>query len=185
MGCRLLAGVAIALLLHSCAGLKGLPTEPPDWEMIGKLSLRDASGSKVVTIDWRQQGDRSEIELDGPLGVTLARISVSPEELVIDDGHGIQRHTGPVSLQLEDGQSFRLPWRHLRYWIRGRLSDGSTPIAGKGLREGDWLLRVLGEDHEGPRLLLLEHPSLTLRLKVLEWQINAAKSPGKQTTEGI
>jgi outer membrane biogenesis lipoprotein LolB len=166
------------LLTAGCAGIR-VPAEGDQsaWRMTGKLSLVTSSESRVLGIDWLQRGDRSEIKLAGPLGVSVARITALPGQLLINDGREIRRFDDAVSLSLADGATLRLPWQRLRFWVQGLQAGGNEVIPGMGMRDGDWQLRILRADKQGPRMLLLEHPEVTLRLKVRNWHFQGPIVP--------
>ena len=145
--------------------------------MTGKLSLVTSTESRVMGIDWHQLGDRSDIKLAGPLGVSVARVTAVPGQLTIDDGREIRRFDDAVSLSFAGGETLHLPWQRLRYWVQGLQAGGGEAIPGKGMRDGAWQLRILRADEQGPRLLLLEHPEVTLRLKVRNWHFQRPEAP--------
>lgn len=170
--------LAAVLAVSGCVN-RPAPSELPseDWQMTGKLGIRAVTGSRVVGIDWRQQSDSSDISLSGPLGLKLASISVSAAEILVDDGQAIRRYGHADGFQVPGAEPFRLPWQSLRFWLRGLYSDGVTPLAATGIQEGDWQLQILESDEQGPRLLLAEHPRLTLRLKVRNWRFFESSAP--------
>ena len=78
-----------------------------------------------------------------------------------------------------EGDSFRLPWKRLAYWVQGLQGPGMTPIEGLFLQDG-WSVSILDADHSGPVLIVLSHPEVRLRLKVYQWQRGTVKGPAKQ-----
>ena len=171
--------LALLTLLASCA----TPHDPADldlmdWSLGGKLSIQEGGRSRVVTIDWQQSGDSSDIRLKGPLGIGDVHIRTIGNELVIDTGNSSQVYPLDQDLVIK-GDSFRLPWKRLAYWVQGLQGPGMTPIEGLFLQD-DWSVSILDTDNSGPVLIVLSHPEVRLRLKVYHWQRGTVKGPAKQ-----
>ena len=73
-----------------------------------------------------------------------------------------------------EGDSFRLPWKRLSYWVRGLQGSELAPIEGE-YSDDDWSVSVLDSDNTGPILVVLNHPDVRLRLKVRRWQHGGEK----------
>ena len=171
--------LALLSLLASCA----TPYDPADldlmdWSLGGKLSIQEGGRSRVVAIDWQQRGDSSDIRLNGPLGIGDVHIRTIGNELVIDTGSSSQVYPLDQDLVIE-GDSFRLPWKRLAYWVQGLQGPSKTPIEGLFLQDG-WSVSILDSDNSGPVLIVLNHPEVRLRLKVYQWQRGNVKEPAKQ-----
>ena len=168
-----LPALALLCLLAACATPHN--STDPDltyWRFDGKLSIQEAGRSRVVNIDWQQQGDSSDIHLNGPLGIGDVHIRAIGNQLVIDTGGGSQVYPLDQSLVIED-DSFRLPWKRLAYWVQGLQGPDMAPIEGEFLQD-DWSISVLDSDNTGPILIVLRHPEVRLRLKVRSWQRGTA-----------
>jgi outer membrane lipoprotein LolB len=171
--------LAVFLLLTSCATLH----DPVDvgatyWRLDGKLSIRAGDRSRIVSIDWQQRGDSSDIHLKGPLGAGDVHIRTAGNQLAIDSGGRSEVYPLDQDLVIE-GDSFRLPWKRLAYWVRGLQGPDMAPIQGK-FTQDDWSVSVLDSDYNGPILIVLNHPDVRLRLKVRRWQQGAEKETANE-----
>jgi len=132
--------------------------------MTGKLSVSYDGETRVVTMDWLQAGDDSEISLKGPFGTGRALVSVTRDEIWLDTGNDRQRFDPGEAMALDD-RSLYLPWRLLSYWVRGISGPSGSPIPDT-YREGEWQIRVIRRGDFGPELMAFEHPDIALRLRV-------------------
>ena len=165
--------------MASCA----TPHAPADldltyWRFGGKLSIQEGGRSRVVNIDWQQRGDSSDIRLKGPLGIGDVHIRTIGNQLVIDTGSSSQVYPIDQDLIIE-GDSFRLPWKRLAYWVQGLQGPDMVPIEGSFLQD-DWSINILDSDISGPVLIVLSHPEVRLRLKVHRWQRGTVKRTANQ-----
>jgi outer membrane biogenesis lipoprotein LolB len=174
-----LPALALLSLLASCA----TPHDPTDldltyWRFGGKLSIQEGGRSRVLNIDWQQRGDSSDIHLNGPLGIGDVHIRAIGNQLVIDTGGSSQVYPLDQDLVIE-GDSFRLPWKRLAYWVQGLQGSDMVPIEGAFLQD-DWSVSILDSDNNGPILMVLSHPEVRLRLKVHQWQRSTVKGTANQ-----
>ena len=160
-----LFGILLILLVAGCATVKDAP--PPSdrfWQMKGKLSVSFDGKTRVVSMDWRQSGDTSAIALQGPFGSGEANLSVTEDEIWVDTGDGARRF-GPDQLIQLDDRSLDLPWHNLSYWVRGKKGPSGERISAE-FEYGEWRIRIIRENAEGPELMAFEHPEIALRLRV-------------------
>ena len=159
----------IAGLLTSCVSVTDAPGPDTNfWSLDGKLSIKTKNQSRIVSINWQQRGDYSDIHLNGPLGAGEVHIMASGDELVIETGGESRVHPIDQGFEVE-GESFRLPWGRLAYWVRGLQGPDMKPIDGE-FSQDDWSVRVLSSDTAGPGLIEFNHPAVSLRLKVRNWR---------------
>jgi len=158
----------LAALLSGCAlqaptpGAGALPSSNLDhWRLEGKLGFRDSRESGSAWIDWRQQGDSFQVQLNGPLGTGATRISGDPQHALLQQaGADDVRATGPEDLARRlFGWSF--PVRQLRYWATG-IADPAEPVvmqshsdsgALTSLVQAGWQLTFSRHGQQGPWLL--------------------------------
>ncbi len=174
-----LSALALITLLASCT-TPHAPTEIDAryWRFDGKLSIQGGTRSRIVNIDWQQRGDSSDIHLSGPLGAGDVHIQAVGEQLFIDSGSNSEVYPLDQDFVIE-GDSFRLPWKRLAYWVRGFQGPDMAPIENK-FAQDDWSVSVLDSDNTGPRLIVLGHPDVRLRLKVRRWQQGTGKGTANQ-----
>lgn len=173
-----LTTLVLLYLIASCA-TRHDPTDPDlaYWRFDGKLSIQEGGRSRVVNIDWQQRGDSSDIHLNGPFGIGDVHIRVIGNQLIIDAAGNPQVYSLDQDLVIE-GDSFRLPWKQLTYWVQGLQGPDMVQIKGEYLRDG-WSINILDADDNAPALLVLRHPEVRLRLKVRRWQRGSEKGTAK------
>ena len=119
--------------LTSCAtsGNNEGPTDPDwlqhqqsvlalaDWELSGRLNVRQQNTSDTVSINWQQQEQNFEIRFSGTLGLGAVQVHGSPDEVVVEKA-------GAETVVLPDLQAltrnylgYDFPAAQLLYWVRG------------------------------------------------------------------
>ena len=176
---RYLTGLALLCLLAACATSNApIDIELTHWRFDGKLSIQEGGRSRVVKIAWQQRGDSSDIHLNGPLGIGNVHIRTTGNQLVIGTGDNSQVFLLDQNPGIE-GNSIRLPWKSLTYWVQGLQGPNMAPIEGPFLQD-NWSVSVLDSDNTGPVLILLHHPEVRLRLKVNRWQRGTLEGAANQ-----
>ncbi|MGB9992203.1 outer membrane lipoprotein LolB [Pseudoduganella rhizocola] len=94
----------------------------------GKMSAtytRDGTpGSVTVNFEWRQTASRTDIELSTPLGSTVAKIAVTPEEAVLSEGDNKPpRRAASIDELSAQALGWPLPVSGLREWLQGHAID--------------------------------------------------------------
>ena len=157
---RILA-LYILLSLIGCASQLPLPDE--SWRLIGKLSLKTKTKAHILGIDWRHQAAENTVVLSGPLGVKVASITTQGGHLILDTGGEIFRYKENDLITKGDLGGLRLPWDQLANWVR----SGKTQVTG----DGNWEFQITEVSPEGPVSMQLEHPEISMKLKVNRWEI--------------
>src|SRR5262245_16477392 len=172
---RALAAMVVgAQLVSACALFRSPPTA--EREYIGRFSVtttlagkRDSgSGRFKLAVD----GSTIVLDLDSPLGSTLARVEVNAQGARLtapgNDGPREVRGANAEALTYE-ALGWPLPVAGFRDWIDGRPVAGRpskeiTSAAGKGFEQDGWTVVVLERFDAGhggaPRRLLLERPEV-------------------------
>lgn len=115
-------------------------------------------------MDWLQEGDTSQIQLNGPLGSGQASVSVDPDEIWLDTGEG-PRRVDPGQEMFAGDTGLALPWRDISYWVRGQTGPSGEPLPMR-FEQGLWRVSILRNGPDGPELMAFEHPDIALRLRV-------------------
>lgn len=89
-----------------------------DWDLTGRIAIKEGSQGWQASVRWQQQGDRYVIDLIGPFGQGQVKISGNPSGVQLRQGNSIIDADDPDSL-LERATGTRLPVAGLYYWIRG------------------------------------------------------------------
>ena len=157
------------LVLAGCASKVHTVRAPVSWGFVGKLAINSGTTNRVVSVDWRQTGDTSDIKLTGPLGIPVAEISAMGYQVQVKTDAGMQTFRDDMRLQLSGGSELSLPWPELANWVRGRSASGQV-IDKAGISQDGWWIQVRESGPDGPQLILFEHPQGKLRLKIQRWQ---------------
>ena len=75
---------------------------------------------------WQQEGARSQVALDGPLGVGGAQIELDGQTLTVRTASGQQLNDEAARSELLTRLGFEPPLQSLRYWIQG-VPDPASP----------------------------------------------------------
>ena len=185
------------LLLAGCAGLPREGLAPGDrqawdarrerltaqeqWSLAGRIAVFSEQESWHATLEWRQDGPRYTLRLDGPLGSGSARLRGGPDGVLLRGSDGTRLAAADAEGLLAEYLGYAVPVEGLRYWVRGVLEPGRdyrpeyTPDAPRlaRLHQAGWDIRFLDyRRHDGlelPRKVFLEGRGFKVRLVVGEW----------------
>jgi len=136
-------GVAALILgMALLAGCKSLPVAPlpsEPWEvrraalqarenfdMNGRIAVAAAQEGFNAKLRWEQKGARSQLALDGPLGVGGVRITSDGKDMSVVNARGEQLDSEAARREIEARLGFEPPLGSLRYWVLG-VPDPSHP----------------------------------------------------------
>jgi len=145
-GVRRVAPVGLVLavsLLAACQTMRApAPGTPPtleSWEarrtelqarqhfnLKGRVAVAAGEEGFNASLRWTQEGNRSEVSLDGPLGVGGVQISADGATLRVVNSRGEQLDDASARTELAARLGFEPPLTSLRYWVLG-VSDPSLP----------------------------------------------------------
>ena len=191
MMCRWLVVAACAALLFGCASLAP-PSEAPaarparsaisQFNLSGRVAVRNGAESFSGKIDWRHGGDGSErILLSSPLGQGLAELDADREGARLHTSDN-KRYTA-ASLDDLSEQVFgaRLPLSSLSRWVLGEAPGDGNRLAldTRGRPASFWMAgwRVAYLSYESemanalPSLIRLSRDELDVRLKIDRWEL--------------
>ncbi len=194
------ARVTAALVLVVLAGCRTLP--PPalpaaaPWEdrrpqlqalthfgLKGRVALSAAGNGFNANLRWSQEGVRSQIALEGPLGVGGLQIKAQGDELELVTSKGEHVSNQAAHAELTARLGFDVPIASLRYWVLG-VPDPARP-AQETLDPAQQRLTALSQDgwHIDygdymsaagaplPARLTLQRDAVRVRLFVEDWQL--------------
>jgi outer membrane lipoprotein LolB len=156
----------------------------PSWALDGRVAVATSAEGWSASLDWRQQGERSELNVRGPFGAGAARVTVKGRSVRIEDGHGAVVET------LDDDPEFAarlgapLPVTHLRYWVLGVPAPGEPAQETLGqdgrlfsLAQSGWRVRydeyATGAGGDLPRRVVAEREDVRVKLVVERWHVPA------------
>jgi len=192
---RLGAVVALAALA-ACRTVP--PTLPPGtaWEvrrpelqardhfqLTGRVAVAAGGEGFNANLRWTQDGARSQLTLEGPLGVGGAQVTASGDDLTLVTSRGEHIDSEAAHAALATRLGFDPPLASLRYWVLG-VPDPSQP-ASESLDPAQQRLSSLTQDgwridYQGyasangqalPARLTLQRDSVRVRLFVDNWQL--------------
>jgi outer membrane lipoprotein LolB len=188
-----------ALVLCALAGCRTAPVffpAAPPWEvrrpqlqarqhfgLSGRVAVATAHDGFNANLHWEQQGMRSQLMLEGPLGTGAVRISASGNDLDIITAHGEHVDSAAAHADLTTRLGFDPPLPSLRYWILG-VPDPAQPATEElderqqrlqGLTQAGWHIdysRYVAVGSESlPARLTLRRDAVRVRLLVDDWQL--------------
>jgi outer membrane lipoprotein LolB len=153
------------------------------FELKGRVALSAAGNGVNANLRWSQQGTRSQLALEGPLGVGGTQVTANGDQLDIVNSRGEHVTSEAAHAELRSRLGFDLPLTSLRYWILG-VPDPAT-AAEESLQPGAQRLAALTQDgwHVAygdyttvsgetlPARLTLERDTVRVRLLVEDWQL--------------
>ena len=130
----------VSLALSACVTT---PTKPPaqaqDWnarraelqqqsefELKGRLAVAAGKEGFNARLRWQQQGERSALALDGPLGVGGVRISTNGTDIEVQNSKGEHLDSEAARAEIAARLGFEPPLESLRYWVLG-APDPASP----------------------------------------------------------
>jgi outer membrane lipoprotein LolB len=193
-----------ALLLSACSTLQGrAPTGSGDegawqshlaqlttlqgWELSGRAGFVDGKDSGSGSLDWRQQGDESNLDFRGPLGAGALHIEGDTHALHVKTSRGDDFVTSDPEADLGERLHQPLPVFSLRYWVLGQpdpTRDFAKVTDARGelvsLDQSGWHVEYQEyaevDGYSLPTRLTLERDQVRIKLAVSDWTL-PAKTP--------
>lgn len=150
-----------------------------DWRLRGRVAFANGGDGATVQIDWTQRGEVFDIRLIAPISGREWRLSGRPGAAELGGLDGGPRRAEDAERLLFETTGWRLPVRHLPYWVRG--ARGPEPAAGLQIDadalpvswvQSGWALQFRdwwpGEPPL-PRRVFATHEEASVRLLVAEW----------------
>ncbi len=176
-------------LCFLCVGCVSRPFDAVragDFELKGKVAVKDAGDNFTARIHWRQQGDQFRIDLWGPLGQGRVQLLGSHAHIALLDGKGRIVTQGPQDSVMREQLGWSMPLDVLPAWVRGEPKSG-IPSSDLELADGvvrsfrqlDWLVtygpyQSVESEREVrslPRKITVENAVTRVRLVISEWRI--------------
>jgi outer membrane lipoprotein LolB len=140
MRSRLLGWAAVAVL----AGCRTVPVQHPPtasqpWDVTrtelqardhfalkGRVAVAAGKDGFNASLHWTQEGARSSLSLQGPLGAGGVQISAEGDNLSVVTSHGDRLDSDAARAELVSRLGFDPPLSSLRYWVMG-VPDPTMP----------------------------------------------------------
>ena len=193
---RLAPVAAIAGLAALIAGCPSLPPKPPtvvpwperraqlqmleSYALQGRVAVAAGSEGFSARLHWEQQGARSSLALDGPLGVGGVRIVADGTALNVTNSQGTALDSEAARAELRTRLGFDPPLASLRYWVLG-VPDPAIPSTENldalqrlaSLSQDGWDIQYTDYVNSAgawlPRRLSIQREGVRVRLIVDDW----------------
>lgn len=153
------------------------------FQLTGRVAVAAGGEGFNANLRWTQDGARSQLTLEGPLGVGGAQVTASGADLTLVTSRGEHIDSEAAHAALATRLGFDPPLASLRYWVLG-VPDPSQP-ASESLDPAQQRLSSLTQDgwrvdYQGyasadgqalPARLTLQRDSVRVRLFVDNWQL--------------
>jgi outer membrane lipoprotein LolB len=199
--CRLPGALALSalLLLGACASSplrspgwqahRESVTQVTDWQLDGRLNIRQGRESETINLNWKQSGDRVSIRLSAT-ALSLGGVLIEGDDASVTiEKSGEQPRVLPgLDALSSEFLDYDFPADYLRWWVRGLPvpSLPATPVLDQNqlLRslvqtapDGQrWELSYENYEQVGsvimPRRINLSSQGVLLRFLISDWQLS-------------
>jgi outer membrane lipoprotein LolB len=190
-------GAAMLAVLAGCRTMPPAPTLPPgpSWEirrpqlqslehfaLRGRVAVAAGGEGFNASLRWTQDGARSQVTLEGPLGVGGAQLTASGDDLTVITSRGERIESAAAHAALAARLGFDPPLPALRYWVLG-VPDPAQPASESldpaqqrlsALTQDGWHVEYQSYGSAGgetlPARMTLQRDEVRVRLLVDDWQ---------------
>ena len=193
-----LLSLSTSVLIAALAGCRTAPSLQPaaeSWQvrrpqlqardhfvLSGRVAVATTSEGFNASLRWVQNGARSQVTLEGPLGIGGAQINASGDELHLTTSGGQEVQSDAAHAALAQRLGFDPPIASLRYWVLG-VPDPAQPATEaldptqqrlSQLTQSGWHIDynayTSASGEPLPARLTLERDAVRVRLLVDNWQ---------------
>lgn len=164
-------------VLTACTSTPDIRISEPDWEIAGKIGIREPQRSTSLLFNWQQQQDRYVIHLLNTLGQIQLTLTGDQHHALAISPDGKKRRAATPEILLLDMTGWHFPLQSARYWLQGQTDNPAAAAtrdnSGKltALASGEWQVAFSQYKPVGaqqlPHHLQLQHDSDPLRLTLL------------------
>jgi outer membrane lipoprotein LolB len=152
-----------------------------NYNLTGRVAVAANGQGFSASLRYAQQPERSDLALDGPLGIGGLRVGLEGEDLEIATSRGERLDGVAARAELERRLGFALPLAELRWWLLGVPAPGDAALdqdAGsgeiRGFTQNGWRVsidsRSPGLGFSLPKRLTAEREGARLKLLVETWR---------------
>lgn len=121
-----------------------------DWQLTGRLNVRQQNQSDTVNLNWQQQAQDFDITLSSTvLGLGTTRVSGNNNALVVEKAGETPVTLPNLQALTRDYLNFEFPAANLLYWVRGLPVPDTA--ATTGFDAGNQLTTLTQRDSAGRR----------------------------------
>jgi outer membrane lipoprotein LolB len=151
------------------------------WQARGRLGVSGPENGGSGSFDWQQRGDRSEVQIRGPVGVGSVRLQLRGDDLTLETSGGQRLEERAAWEELEARLGAPVPAGSLRYWMLGLAAPGEHRWHEENsegvvtLEQGGWRIDYQRYSTEfGPRVpvrMRATNGDARVRIVVDRWQL--------------
>jgi outer membrane lipoprotein LolB len=150
------------------------------FELKGRVAVATGAEGFNARLRWTQNGDRTQMSLDGPLGAGGVQVTANGSTVSIVTSHGDHLDNDAARAELTNRLGFDPPLASLRYWILGVPEPGQPEQESLDpqqrlatLQQRGWQIQYTGYMSVGgewlPSKLTLQREGVRLRVVVDGW----------------
>jgi outer membrane lipoprotein LolB len=152
------------------------------YHLNGRVAVAANGQGFSASLRYQQQPSRTDLALDGPLGIGGMRVALEGEEVSISTSRGEKLDGLAAREELERRLGFALPLAQLRWWLLGipapgagaELEQAAQSGEIRGFTQNGWHVnvqaRVASLGFSLPQRLNVEREGARLKLLVENWQ---------------
>lgn len=176
----------VSLLLGACATPPTLNTVSPvhrgdtAFNLNGRFAVHHQDANYSGGLRWQHQAQRDELLLQGPLGITAARI-VSDSQTALLERNGKRYQAADVASLMQQVLGWGLPLAVLHHWLLGDADETLPAVVERDvqgritlLRQSGWEVRYVryADDSAAslPSRMILRRENLQVQLLLDEWE---------------
>lgn len=115
----LLAGCAVSPPAPVVTGAPVDIERVTGWSAAGRMAIAVADEGGSGSFTWVQDGNRTDLQVRGPLGAGALRVVAEGASLSVTDGEGTNVDAEAARAQLRSRIGTDLPLAEMRYWLLG------------------------------------------------------------------
>jgi len=154
------------------------------YQLTGRVAVAAGSEGFSAHLEWTQQGDRSTLQLNGPLGIGGLHVISDGSALDVETSKGQRLASDEARAELEEKLGFDPPLASLRYWLVGAPDPARPAIETlgadqrlAGLVQDGWQIAYTSYLDAGgyalPRRMSMRRGDVRVRLVVDRWRLRA------------
>lgn len=139
--------ILLVLLISACAIKPNIEIQQPDWEINGKLAVREPQRNTTLLFHWQQKKDHYVIHLMNPLGqIQLTLVGNKHYARAVDnEGHDYQSKNAEQLLFSLTGWHF--PIQPVLLWLQGQADQFAYALVYneqqlQSLKSQQWLVNL-------------------------------------------
>lgn len=179
----------LLMLLSACSTLPppalSVPSfarEATAFNLNGRMAVNNGGQRHSGGLRWQHQMQRDELLLQGPLGITVARITSDPFVATLEQ-NGKRYQAQDVETLMQQVLGWGLPLPVLHHWLLGAIDDsmpaqierdelGRLKVLQQGGWEVSYLRYVDDQANSLPARITFSRAALQVRLLIDKWEFN-------------